>query len=509
MRRTISLLLILLTIIISACTAAPSASIIELDSDAISSVTPRIVFVTPTQAPTALSTVAIPTDAPPTLPPMIPTETPDLSAVESQCLATLETLYIQASESCIGEPSGFFCNGGLAPDAQPSGNVINVSSSMAQLGSLVPIDAVASAKTPPLLASNSGGVMWFRIDDPIQINALMLGEVEIRNVTPPDSNLDPWQAFSVETRDVTTEARSCSDQPYSTFIIQGPWGQSTRFALNGVSVQLTGSLAIQTTATETHFIAIEGQALFTVFGQNTLVVAGQQFRVPHENDNFVQPSGMPSAPELLNFDRISQLPAPLLDRPILLPQPGFALTEGNVNMRSLPTTDSRILAEVPDEQLLSIIGMNPERTWYHVRLPNGENGWMRADLVSGSIGDISLTYASTPAPPERYGDASNNAVVIVPQGANLRNAPDVQFPLIEVLPENAEVEILARSPYSPFVKVQSNAGEGWLALITIETNTVIQFLPIDYDVPLPPRPTSTPFFSFGGGHAYPDPRLGG
>ncbi|MEM9954132.1 MAG: SH3 domain-containing protein [Chloroflexota bacterium] len=507
MHRLLTLLICFLIILITACTSEPSAAVIELDSGAIPSVTPRIVFVTPTQEPTPLSTVSIPTVAP-TLAPMIPTGTPDLVEAENQCLATLETLYTQASESCIGEPSGFFCNGGLAPEAEPSGNVINVSGAMAQLGSLIPVESVASAQTPPLLTNDSGGVMWFRIAEPIQINALMLGQVEIRDVTPAGSNLDAWQSISVETRDITTETRSCSDQPYSTFVIQGPWGQSTSFALNGVSVQLTGSLAIQTTATETFYISIEGQSLLTVFGQNTLIVAGQQLRVPHAQGNFALPSGVPSAPEMLNYGRIAQIPAPLLDRPILLPQPGFARTDGRVNMRSLPTTNSRILAQVPDEQLLSIIGMNPERTWYHVRLPNGDSGWMRSDLVIGDIGDIALTYAETPAPPERYGDASHGAVVIAPQGANLRNAPDVQFELIEVLPPDSEVEILARSPYSPFVKVRTSTGEGWLALITIETTTVIQFLPVDYDVPLPPGPTPTPFFAFGGGHAYPDPRLG-
>ena len=92
--------------------------------------------------------------------------------------------------------------------------------------------------------------------------------------------------------------------------------------------------------------------------------------------------------------------------------------------------------------------------------------------------------------------------------SSLRTAPDVQFQLIRVVPEGTEVEILARSPYSNFVKVDTGTEIGWLALITIETTTVIQFLPIDYDVPLPPQPTATPYFAFGGGHAYPDPSSG-
>lgn len=505
--RHFPLLLLTIFCILTACTSDPSATVIELDGAPIPSITPRIVFVTPTQEPSQIPTVSIPTVAP-TLAPITVSNTPDLRAEESMCVANLETLFTQASEFCIGEPSGFFCNGGLAPEAQPRGNVINVSNTMAVQGSLVPVDTVASVSTSALLTANSGGVMWVRISEPIEINALMLGEVELRDVTPADSNLDAWRAFSVRTGDVSNENHSCGIQPYSSFVIQGPWGNTTSFAINGVSISLGGSIAVQTTGTETNFIALEGQAQLTVFGQNRLIVAGQQIDVPYENGNFIQPSGIPSEAVPLNFDRIANIPIPLLDRPILLPQPGFAVTDGNVNMRSLPTTDSQILAEVPDGQLLSIIGMNPERTWYHVRLPNAENGWMYADLVEGNIGDISLVYDATPLPPDRLGDASNSGVVISPTGANLRSAPDVQFQRIDILPEGSVVEILARSPYSPFVKVNSDSGIGWLALITLETTTVVQFLTIEYDVPLPPGPTATPYFAFGGGHAYPDPRAG-
>lgn len=500
-------LLMIIFCVLTACTSDPSATVIELDNAAISSITPRIVFITPTQEPRQIPTVAIPTVAP-TLAPITVSSTPDLRAEESMCTANLETLFTQASEFCIGEPGGFFCNGGLAPQAQPRGNVLNVSNTMAVQGSLVPVDTVASVNTVALLTANSGGVMWIRISEPIEINALMLGEIELRDVTPPDSNLDAWQSFSVRTGDVASESHSCGTQPYSSFVIQGPWGNTTSFAINGVSIALGGSMAVQTTETETSFISLEGQAQLTVFGQNRLMVAGQQINVPYADGNFVQPSGIPPEAEPLNFDRIANIPIPLLDRPILLPQPGFAVTDGNVNMRSLPTTNSQILAEVPDGQLLSIIGMNPERSWYHVRLPNAENGWMRADLVEGNIGDVSLVYDATPLPPERLGDASHGGVVIAPTGANLRSAPDVQFQRIAILPEGSEIDILARSPYSPFVKVESEAGIGWLALVTLETTTVIQFLPIEYDVPLPPGPTPTPYFAFGGGHAYPDPRSG-
>jgi hypothetical protein len=96
----------------------------------------------------------------------------------------------------------------------------------------------------------------------------------------------------------------------------------------------------------------------------------------------------------------------------------------------------------------------------------------------------------------------------VAQGGNLRRAPDVSFPVLQTLPEGTVVTLLSRSPYSPWVKVDAAGTIGWLALITLETRVAIPFLPVDYQAPLPPQPTPTPQFSFGGGHAYPDPSGG-
>ena len=301
--RLVPFLIPIVLCIFTACTGEPPAAVVELDGGAIPTVTPRIVYVTPTQAPTTIPTVEIVTE-PPTLAPIQPSATADLRAAEAQCVSTLETLYTQASEFCIGEPAGYFCNGGLAPVAEASENVVNVSNSMAVQGSLVPVDVVESVQTSSLLTGNSGGVIWVRISEPIEINALMLGDVELRDITPADSSLDAWQSLSVITGDSSGESLSCGMQPYSMFVIQGPWGDATSFALNGVSVELTGSIAVQTTATDTIFIALEGQTMLTVFGQNRLIVAGQQLNIPHANGNYSQPSGVPSLAPLHCTDRL-------------------------------------------------------------------------------------------------------------------------------------------------------------------------------------------------------------
>jgi SH3-like domain-containing protein len=273
-------------------------------------------------------------------------------------------------------------------------------------------------------------------------------------------------------------------------------------------LEISGTIAIETEGSFTEFIALEGRTRLTIFGEGRIVQAGEQINVIYPEGDFARPLRAPEAAEPLQYDHVRDFPIVLLDRPVLLPQPGVAYTEGRVNMRSEPDLNARLLYQVPDEQPLSILGQNTAGTWYHVRLGNGETGWMRSDLVTGNIGTIEARYDPTPIPPQRYGTNANGATVIAATGGNLRRAPDVQFPAMNTLDPGTEVSLLARSPDSPWVKVDTGTEVGWMALITLDTQAVISFLPIEYNVPNPPGPTATPIFTFGGGHAYPDPRGG-
>jgi hypothetical protein len=131
---------------------------------------------------------------------------------------------------------------------------------------------------------------------------------------------------------------------------------------------------------------------------------------------------------------------------------------------------------------------------------------MYAPLLIQNVGAIDAVYEATPLPPQRYGDIGRTATVVAPAGVNMRAAPDVSFPLIMTIPDGAKVTLLARSPYSPWVKVDFNGVVGWLALITLQTQAVLEALPIDNNVPPPPEPTRVPG-SFG--NAFPDPNKPG
>jgi uncharacterized protein YraI len=416
-------------------------------------------------------------------------------AQDATCAPVLEQFYVAASKVCIGGPNGYLCNGGSAPVAEPGGPI---NSSLASVGALVPVDVVEGLTTPALYPDGSGGgLMWMRSDG-TQVSAVLIGEVRMRDV--PVEGFPAWQSIIVETGETPT---LCSAAPRSAYIAQNSVPlEPARIVINGTSVFIAGTLLVQTHGSDTVFVTLDGQTRINAGGQIQNMVAGEQVRVPHSVGNFGQPAGAPSIPVPFDVELTQNLPMALLDRPVHLPQPGYVMTEGAVNLRSAPSTNAGLIDQVPAGQIMTILGRNPAGDWYHVRLANGQTGWMFAELLRRNHGAITRVYDATPTPPQRYGDVGTSARIQAPAGVNLRSAPDVGFSAIHALPNGAEVVLIARSPYSPWVKVENGGVVGWVALIAVETRAIIESLPIDHDVPPPPEPTRIPG-SWGG--AFPDP----
>lgn len=463
----------------------------------------NVLYVTPTNVPTLVPTAVriVPSPTPTATIEILPTPTPTATVDPAvMCDVVLDTLYTSASNLCLAGPSGYFCNGGLPPISEPEGPVANA---LAVPGALVEALELDSVRTSPLATNNSGGIAWLRLEEDIKMDALLIGDIQIKNAIEPNAEFAKWQSFTLESQAVDSP---CSDvQETGALVVQGLYGQPTRLVINGISIDLNGTIVALTQATVTKFIAIEGRVRLIAFGQPVILNAGQQLNVSYHPGDWTSPAGLPGNPEVLEYDLIKHLPIVLFDRPVDIPQPGFVQTEGRVNMRTEPDINSQLLFQVPAGETMSVLGLSTNREWLHIRLGNGETGWMSAELLAQSLGIIQQIYDITPEPPQRFGELASQASVIVNQGGNLREAPDVGFGVKQTIPYGAEVELIARSPYSPWVKVDTGDDIGWMALITIETESVISSLPIDYTVPLPPRATSTPSFKFGGGHAYPNP----
>ena len=78
-----------------------------------------------------------------------------------------------------------------------------------------------------------------------------------------------------------------------------------------------------------------------VFGDSIALNVGQQLEFQYAPDDWTRPLNLPGQPELLDARPIADLPVLLFDRPVPIPQPGFAQTQGGVNMRAAPDINSR------------------------------------------------------------------------------------------------------------------------------------------------------------------------
>ena len=477
-----------------------SAEVIESNQDASE---PAVLVVTPTSVPTRVPTAVriLPTTiAAATELPVENADAPATPLSSDTCEAALERLYTRAGDLCLTGPTGYFCSGGSAPEVEPASDGLIVP------GSLIEAITLDSLRSGALGVGESGGLVWLRLEENILLDALLVGQVSIRNAVPAGSEFAKWRSLVIESG---TTATQCETVPRTgAMILQGLYGQSARVAINGVSVEINGTVIVLTQGQLTKFIAIEGQIHLRWYGQLITLNVGEQLNLGYSPGDWSRPLSAPARSTLLEYDLIKDLPIVLFDRPVPIPQPGYAQTQGGVNMRIAPDINAQLLFQVPAGETMAVLGISSDAEWLHIRLGNGETGWMSAPLLAKNLGDISNVYDITPEPPQRYGLLATRAIVNVPAGGNLREAPDTAFRVKRTLPYGTEVQLRARSPYSPWVKVDASGDVGWMALFTLRTESVIGSLPIDYFVPLPPRATATPSFSYGGGHAYPDPASG-
>lgn len=407
-----------------------------------------------------------------------------------------------ASNACINRPGGFVCNGGSAPVVEPVGPVSNA---LGPIGALVDVAAVDFIRTAPFHAGiATAGIAWLRSSGSLTYTSLMIGDVSLRDASPPD--FPAWTSLQVET---SAESSDCPGAPASALVVQSAFNSPVRIVVNGASLQLNGTVLVRTDATSTTFVGLSGQNALMTFGIESQLWTGQQLGIPRDPANPYVPAGQPSVAFPLDTTLLANLPVALFDRPVILPQPGYVQTQGAVNLRSSPDQYAGLIVQVPAGQVMSVLGRNAENTWYHVRLESGETGWMLAELLAQNVGTISSVYAATPLPPQRYGDLGTRAQVSAPAGAALRQGPEINFPLVVTLPDGTIVTLVARSPYSPWVKVEVGGYSGWIALIALQTQAFIEALPIDPRAPLPP-PTPLPTRVPGTfGNAFPDPNQGG
>ena len=252
-------------------------------------------------------------------------------------------------------------------------------------------------------------------------------------------------------------------------------------------------MLVTTDETSTIFVGLSGQSSVLALGQTQSLPAGEQIRVAHDPGSIANPTAPPTAAAPYDPIYVANLPVALFDRPLVLPQPGFATTQGAINLRVSPDVYSSVITQVPGGQALTILGRNDDGTWYNVQLSDGQTGWMLADLLASNVGDITAVYSATPLPPQRLGELGTKGRITAPAGANLRRGPEGVYAPVGILADGTLVNLLARSPLmNGWVKVEANGVTGWISLLALDTQAYIDALPVDYNIPALPTPRRSP-----------------
>lgn len=422
---------------------------------------------------------------------------PSLGA--DQCAPIMTHLWTTASNACVNKPVGYACNGGAPPAVEPASVLEN---SFSPVGALVDVAAIDAIDTPPIVIENvTLGVVWMRLPEESNATLLLVGDLTMYDVTPP--GFAAWTSSLLVTNPAPP---TCGAAPLSGLLVQTPVGRQANLVINGSSLAIIGTALVHTTEDRTFFSMISGRSTVFSQGQRQSLVAGQMTSVQYPPGNFSFPISAPALPSLIDPAPLDHLPIPLFDRPLLLPQPGYLTTISNLNLRTAPDIYAAVLNELGGGEVLTLLGANPDQTWYHVQLDNGTTGWVFAELLTRNVGQIAAIYEATPLPPQRYGELGTRARVSAEDGANLRRGPDVSFQAIARIGTGTLVDLLARSPYgNGWLKVNAGGTEGWMSPFTLDTQAFLEALPIDWNAPpMPIPPTATPVpGSFG--NAFPDP----
>ncbi len=417
----------------------------------------------------------------------------------TNCATRLEALYSSALAACNNKPGGYFCNGGLAPLAEPVGPVSN---SLAVQGASVDV-AVVDSIHPPSLHTDGGGIVWMRSINP-ELNILLLGDVILQDQT--NNNLS-WQTFTIETG---TNTSTCNGAPANSAVLQNQTpGIPAEFTVNGVSLSLDGTILVQTDEAQTVFVQVEGTLQASLNGQTVYLISGQQITVPLT----ATPTAVISQPAPFDPIRVNAFPVRLLDRFVMMPQSGYVITDRNVNLRSGPSLGYDIMLEVPQGQLLSVLGRNPTGDWYHVRLPAGVSGWMFGELLQRQHGEISAVYSQTPPPQIILAQETTISQGLTLSAVVMRVQPFASEPAILAVQAGQQVTLLAKSPYNAWVKVDAAGTIGWIPLVTVETDANLDTLSLDHTVQSselthPPAPPTATLIPGAWGGAFPDPNCG-
>ena len=179
------------------------------------------------------------------------------------------------------------------------------------------------------------------------------------------------------------------------------------------------------------------------------------------------------------------------------PAPGApaAQATANVNVRSGPDTNYPVYGVMPVGRQGEVVGKNQDGTWWAISVPLAPlgQGWVSGDFVSVTGVENVPVLPTPPLPPtaEFTPPGPNDPQVSALDAVYIRSGPSVEFPAYGVAQTGANGLLIGRSQDGQWWVVRINpsvvsTGFGWAPTAYTVAKNVPQDLPVVEAPPLPP-----------------------
>ncbi len=138
--------------------------------------------------------------------------------------------------------------------------------------------------------------------------------------------------------------------------------------------------------------------------------------------------------------------------------PHLVVNTGNLNIRSGPSINHRIITTVPGGAKLPVIGIASDRLWYQVSSEGGD-GWVNSyyTVGRGDFMGIPVTDSTAEAPTIPVA-----RVIVNTEHLNIRAGPSASTEIVTTLPGGAELTVLGVARDRVWYLVEGDFGQGWL-----------------------------------------------
>ena len=167
--------------------------------------------------------------------------------------------------------------------------------------------------------------------------------------------------------------------------------------------------------------------------------------------------------------------------PTTVPVSGITVvTPYQVNLHQTPATDSPVVATVPFNQTLAVIGRNAGNNWIEVSTGD-TTGWLAKWIIAMSDDPSQLPVTSASTAFTKTYDTTITAKTTV--DLIIRTQPGSVYATVGQIPAGTEFQPEARLDDSTWLKVNFNGAEGWIISWPLTASADLNNLPTENPFP--------------------------